>query len=47
MINSKNIKFRHGWREQADTDSAGMSKTTLSTQRPLLSGGVLGVNGVL
>eukprot|EP00347_Sterkiella_histriomuscorum_P021507 403333736 len=47
IINSKNIQFKNGWREQGDTDSAGMSKTTLSTQRPLLSGGVLGVIGNL
>ena len=41
------MKFKNGWRENGETDSAGMSKTTLSTQRPMLSGGVIGVVGAL
>jgi hypothetical protein len=40
ILNTKNNRFKNGWRDLNDTDSAGLSKTTLSTQRPLLSGGI-------
>ncbi|CDW86862.1 UNKNOWN [Stylonychia lemnae] len=46
ILNTKNKRFKNVWRDQADTDSAGLSKTTLSTQRPLLSGGINLVNAL-
>ncbi len=32
------MRFKSGWKDPVDSESAGASKTTLSTQRPLISG---------
>lgn len=37
-IIANNIRYKSGWKDPVDSESAGASKTTLSTQRPLISG---------